>query len=74
MVRIKLFLVVFKLDGWLSFFLFFVFFFGGGGLFRAIIFVTSVTFRFYTLLVISTALFDEPPFKNLIVSGLVLAE
>ncbi|XP_015766182.1 PREDICTED: isoleucine--tRNA ligase, cytoplasmic-like [Acropora digitifera] len=29
---------------------------------------------FYTLLVISTALFDEPPFKNLIVSGLVLAE
>ena len=42
--------------------------------FRAIIFVTSVAFRFYTLLVISTALFDEPPFKNLIVSGLVLAE
>jgi len=29
--------------------------------------------RFYTLLVISTALFDEPPFKNLIVNGLVLA-
>ncbi|XP_046853960.1 isoleucine--tRNA ligase, cytoplasmic-like [Xenia sp. Carnegie-2017] len=28
---------------------------------------------FYTLLVISTALFDEPPFKNLIVNGLVLA-
>ena len=29
--------------------------------------------RFYTLLVISTALFDKPPFKNLIVNGLVLA-
>ncbi|KCV72488.1 isoleucyl-tRNA synthetase [Fonticula alba] len=29
---------------------------------------------FYTLLVISTALFDKPPFKNLIVNGLVLAE
>jgi len=29
---------------------------------------------FYTLLVISTALFDRPPFKNLIVNGLVLAE
>merc|ERR1712012_1418672 len=28
---------------------------------------------FYTLLVISTALFDRPPFKNLIVNGLVLA-
>eukprot|EP00117_Sycon_ciliatum_P023564 scpid24302/ scgid20002/ Isoleucine--tRNA ligase, cytoplasmic; Isoleucyl-tRNA synthetase len=28
---------------------------------------------FYTLLVISTALFDEPPYKNLIVNGLVLA-
>jgi len=28
---------------------------------------------FYTLLVISTALFDKPPFKNLIVNGLVLA-
>ncbi len=28
---------------------------------------------FYTLLVISTALFDTPPFKNLIVNGLVLA-
>lgn len=28
---------------------------------------------FYTLLVISTALFNEPPFKNLIVNGLVLA-
>eukprot|EP00116_Pleurobrachia_bachei_P002236 sb/3462498/ len=28
---------------------------------------------FYTLLVISTALFDKPPFKNLIVTGLVLA-
>eukprot|EP01124_Arcella_intermedia_P022504 TRINITY_DN3362_c0_g1_i1.p1 TRINITY_DN3362_c0_g1~~TRINITY_DN3362_c0_g1_i1.p1 ORF type:complete len:1073 (-),score=204.87 TRINITY_DN3362_c0_g1_i1:40-3258(-) len=28
---------------------------------------------FYTLLVISTALFGEPPFKNLIVNGLVLA-
>lgn len=28
---------------------------------------------FYTLLVISTALFDEPPFKHLIVNGLVLA-
>ena len=29
---------------------------------------------FYTLLVISTMLFDKPPFKNLIVNGLVLAE
>ena len=28
---------------------------------------------FYTLLVIATALFDQPPFKNLIVNGLVLA-
>lgn len=28
---------------------------------------------FYTLLVISTILFDQPPFKNLIVNGLVLA-
>lgn len=28
---------------------------------------------FYTLLVVSTALFDKPPFKNLIVNGLVLA-
>ncbi|KAL7017455.1 hypothetical protein ACKWTF_010388 [Chironomus riparius] len=28
---------------------------------------------FYTLLVISTALFDKPPFKNLIANGLVLA-
>lgn len=29
---------------------------------------------FYTLLVISTLLFDKPPFKNLIVNGIVLAE
>ncbi|KAF0683465.1 Aste57867_24499 [Aphanomyces stellatus] len=29
---------------------------------------------FYTLMVIGTALFDKPPFKNLIVNGLVLAE
>ncbi|KAI9297973.1 isoleucyl-tRNA synthetase [Neoconidiobolus thromboides FSU 785] len=29
---------------------------------------------FYTLLVLSTQLFDQPPFKNLIVNGLVLAE
>jgi isoleucyl-tRNA synthetase len=29
---------------------------------------------FYTLLVISTALFDKSPFKNVIVNGLVLAE
>jgi isoleucyl-tRNA synthetase len=28
---------------------------------------------FYTLLVLSTALFDKPPFKNLITNGLVLA-
>lgn len=28
---------------------------------------------FYTLLVLSTQLFDKPPFKNLIVNGLVLA-
>lgn len=71
MVRIKEFLSVFKLHGWLSFVFVFVFILV---LFRAIIFVTPVTYRFYTLLVISTALFDEPPFKNLIVSGLVLAE
>ncbi len=29
---------------------------------------------FYTLLVLSTALFDRPPFENVIVNGLVLAE
>lgn len=29
---------------------------------------------FYTLLVLSTLLFDTPPFKNVIVNGLVLAE
>jgi len=29
---------------------------------------------FYTLLVLSTLLFDKPPFKNLIVNGLVLTE
>lgn len=29
---------------------------------------------FYTLMVLSTALFDKPAFKNLIVNGLVLAE
>jgi len=29
---------------------------------------------FYTLMVISTALFDKPAFKNLIVNGIVLAE
>lgn len=28
---------------------------------------------FYTLLVVSTALFDKPSYKNLIVNGLVLA-
>ena len=28
---------------------------------------------FYTLLVVSTALFDKPPYKNLIINGLVLA-
>ena len=28
---------------------------------------------FYTLLVLSTALFDKPPYKNLIVTGMVLA-
>jgi isoleucyl-tRNA synthetase len=28
---------------------------------------------FYTLLVISTILFGKPPFRNLIVNGLVLA-
>ncbi|CAH8634361.1 unnamed protein product [Schistosoma haematobium] len=28
---------------------------------------------FYTLLVLSTALFDQPPFRNLIVNGIVLA-
>ena len=29
---------------------------------------------FYTLMVLSTALFDKPAFKNVIVNGLVLAE
>ena len=29
---------------------------------------------FYTLLALSTALFDKPPFKNVIVNGMVLAE
>ena len=29
---------------------------------------------FYTLMIISTALFNKPPFKNLIVNGLILAE
>ncbi len=29
---------------------------------------------FYTLMVISTALFDKPAFNNLVVNGLVLAE
>jgi isoleucyl-tRNA synthetase len=29
---------------------------------------------FYTLMVLSTALFGKPAFKNLIVNGLVLAE
>lgn len=29
--------------------------------------------RFYTLLVLATALFGKPPFKNVIVNGLVLA-
>lgn len=35
--------------------------------------VYVVSFRFYTLLVLSTALFGRPPFKNVIVNGLVLA-
>ena len=29
---------------------------------------------FYTLLVLGTALFEQPPFKNVIVNGLILAE
>ena len=29
---------------------------------------------FYTLLILSTALFDRPAFKNVIVNGLILAE
>ncbi|KAL0221645.1 hypothetical protein RCL1_001499 [Eukaryota sp. TZLM3-RCL] len=29
---------------------------------------------FYTMLVLSTALFDSPPYKNLVVTGLILAE
>ena len=29
---------------------------------------------FYTLLVLSTALFDKPPFRNVVVNGLILAE
>lgn len=31
-------------------------------------------FRFYTLMVLSTALFGKPAFRNLICNGLVLAE
>lgn len=40
---------------------------------------TNITFpiqqikRFYTLMVLSTALFDRPAFKNLVCNGLVLA-
>ena len=30
--------------------------------------------RFYTLLVVSTALFNKPLYRNLIVNGLVLAK
>jgi isoleucyl-tRNA synthetase len=30
--------------------------------------------RFYTLMVLATALFDKPAFQNLICNGLVLAE
>ena len=39
------------------------------------IFVNSVpsVSRFYTLMVLSTALFDKPAFKNLVCNGLVLA-
>lgn len=33
----------------------------------------SFRYRFYTLMVISTALFDKPAFKNLVCNGLVLA-
>lgn len=33
----------------------------------------AFVFRFYTLLVISTAIFKKAPFKNLIANGLVLA-
>ena len=29
---------------------------------------------FYTLLVLSTALFDKPPFENVVVNGMILAE
>ena len=29
---------------------------------------------FYTLMVLSTALFDQPAFRNVVVNGLVLAE
>jgi hypothetical protein len=32
------------------------------------------SYRFYTLMVLSTALFGKPAFKNLICNGLVLAE
>ena len=35
--------------------------------------VTLLVFRFYTLLVISTILFGKPPFKNLVVNGIVKA-
>jgi isoleucyl-tRNA synthetase len=35
--------------------------------------ISSPTGWFYTLMVISTAIFQKPAFKNLIVNGLVLA-
>jgi isoleucyl-tRNA synthetase len=35
--------------------------------------VAACCCRFYTLMVLSTALFDKPPFKNLVCNGLVLA-
>lgn len=40
---------------------------------RILLKINVYIFRFYTLLVISTALFNKPPFKNLIANGLVLA-
>lgn len=36
--------------------------------------VMALFVRFYTLMVLSTALFGKPAFRNLICNGLVLAE
>lgn len=40
----------------------------------ALVFTCVFISRFYTLMVLSTALFNKPAFQNLICNGLVLAE